>query len=238
MRPLADELRDRLEALSAQGLRRELQVGSGLDFASNDYLGLARDARLRQALLARLAALPPGEPLAAPASRLLAGTLPAHLALEERLAHFKGTEAALLFPSGYQANVGLLSALLNPADRAISDAANHASLIDGLRLAGCTKRIVPHLDLAAIERELARPHREGRTFLVTESLYSMDGDIAPLDRYAELAEAHGATLLVDDAHATGLYGEARGSGLAERFGVETRAFALVSTFGKALGAAG
>ncbi|HEV7517674.1 MAG TPA: aminotransferase class I/II-fold pyridoxal phosphate-dependent enzyme, partial [Thermoanaerobaculia bacterium] len=142
------------------------------------------------------------------------------------------------FPSGYQANIGLLSALLGPGDRAISDAANHASLIDGLRLAGCTRRIVPHLDLVAIARELATEHPGGRTFLVTESLFSMDGDIAPLDRYADLAERHGAALVIDDAHATGLYGDARGSGLAESFGVAGRAIAVVSTLGKAVGIAG
>jgi 8-amino-7-oxononanoate synthase len=237
MKALADELRERLEGLERDGLRRELAVPRGLDFASNDYLGLARDPVLRAALLARLAALPEAAALGAPASRLLGGTLPAHLDLEERLAAWKGTPAALLFPSGYQANVGLLSALLGKGDRAISDAANHASLIDGLRLSGCLRRIVPHLDLGAIERELRTPHPGGRTFLVTESLYSMDGDVAPLDLYADLAERYGASLVIDDAHATGLYG-ARGSGLAEELGGAGRAAAVVSTLGKALGAAG
>ncbi len=238
MRLLADELRRRLGDLEAGGLYRRLLPPAGLDFASNDYLGLGRDPALRRDLLARLAALPKETPLFAPASRLLAGTLPAHLDLEARLARFKGTPAALLFPSGYQANVGLLSALLGPGDRAITDAANHASLIDGLRLSGCARRIVPHLDLGAIERELAIPYPGGRTFLVTESLFSMDGDVAPLDRYADLADRHGASLLVDDAHATGLYGEERGSGLTESFGVENRVAAVVSTLGKAFGASG
>jgi 8-amino-7-oxononanoate synthase len=238
MMPLADELRRRLGDLEAGGLYRRLFPPAGLDFASNDYLGLGRDPALRRDLLARLAALPVETPLFAPASRLLGGTLPAHLDLEARLARFKGTPAALLFPSGYQANVGLLSALLGPGDRAISDGANHASLIDGLRLSGCARRIVPHLDLGAIERELAIPHPGGRTFLVTESLFSMDGDVAPLDRYADLAERHGASLIVDDAHATGLYGEERGSGLTESFGVENRVAAVVSTLGKACGASG
>jgi 8-amino-7-oxononanoate synthase len=238
MMPLADELRRRLGDLEAGGLYRRFLLPAGLDFASNDYLGLGRDPALRRDLLARLAALPPETSLFAPASRLLAGTLHAHLDLEARLARFKGTPAALLFPSGYQANVGLLSALLGPGDRAISDAANHASLIDGLRLSGCVRRIVPHLDLGAIERELAIPHPGGRTFLVTESLFSMDGDVAPLDRYADLAERYGASLLVDDAHATGLYGEERGSGLTESFGVENRVAAVVSTLGKAFGASG
>ncbi len=237
-----DELARRLEDLAARGLLRTLRPGfgsaAGIDFASNDYLGLAADPAFRRGLLARLAALPPDAPLTAPAARLLRGETATHARLERRLAGWKGTEAALLFPSGYQANVGLLSALLTRDDRAVSDAANHASLIDGLRLSGCARAIVPHLDLAAIERELAKPWPSGRTFLVTESLFSMDGDVAPLDRYADLAERHGALLVVDDAHATGLFGEARGSGLAERYGVERRALAVVSTLGKAVGVGG
>ncbi len=232
---LLSELRRRLAEAEAQGLRRSLRRPAGIDFSSNDYLGLSHHAKVRAAVAAWLAA---GEPLGAPASRLLRGNTSRHEELEARLANFKGTEAALLFASGYLANLGLLTALLGPGDRAVSDAANHASLIDGLRLAGCGKVIVPHLDEAAIEAELAHPHPGGRTFLVTESLFSMDGDVAPLDRYADLADRHGACLLVDDAHATGLYGMARGSGLAERFGVERRATAIVSTLGKALGLAG
>jgi 8-amino-7-oxononanoate synthase len=235
---LADELAGRLAELTGQGLARSLRPAAGLDFSSNDYLGLARDPRLRAALLARLAALPPGEPLGAPASRLLRGHTRLHADLERRLAAWKGTEAALLFASGYQANVGLLTAIVAPRDRALSDALNHASLIDGLRLAGCRRVIFPHLDLPAVERELARPHPEGRTFLVTESLFSMEADVAPLDRYVELAARHGAELIVDDAHATGLYGEARGSGLCEAYGVERRVLAVVSTLGKAVGLAG
>src|SRR5215212_2347366 len=187
MSDLLDDLRRRLGELDEAGLRRELVEPVGIDFASNDYLGLAGDPALREAILARLAALGPGEPLAAPASRMLRGTTRAHRELEERLARFKGTEAALLYPSGYQANVGLLTALLGPGDRAVSDELNHASLIDGLRLAGCARVVVPHLDVEAIERTLATPHG-GRTFLVTESLFSMDGDVAPLSRYAGLAE--------------------------------------------------
>jgi 8-amino-7-oxononanoate synthase len=239
--PFLDELARRLDDLAARGLLRTLRPGfgspGGIDFASNDYLGLAADPAFRRDLLARLSALPLDAPLTAPASRLLRGETAMHARLEQRLATWKGTEAALLFPSGYQANVGLLSAILEPGDRAISDAANHASLIDGLRLSGCQRSIVPHLDLAAIERELTEKF-SGRTFLVTESLFSMDGDVAPLDRYADLAERHGALLVVDDAHATGLFGDARGSGLAERHGVGRRALAIVSTLGKAVGVGG
>jgi len=238
VRPLVDELRERLGELAAQGLHRELRAPAGIDFCSNDYLGLAGDPGLRAALLDRLRSLDPGEALSAPASRLLRGHVAEHAALERRLARYKGTEAALLFPSGYQANLGLLATLIGPADRAVSDAANHASLIDGLRLAGCRKVVFPHLDGEAVERELARPHPAGRTFLVTESLFSMDGDVAPLGLYAGLASRYGAELIVDDAHATGLFGEERGSGLGERFGIAGQATAIVSTCGKALGVAG
>lgn len=257
MKSFHDELEGRLESLEQEGLRRWLSLPAGIDFSSNDYLGLGRDpdfARLVRERLERLREISPdatglgapglgapglGAPgLGAPASRLLRGHTVLHQALEERLARFKGTDGALLFPSGYQANLGVLSTLITPRDRAISDALNHASLIDGLRLSGCHKVIVPHLDIAAIERQLATPFVGGRTFLVTESLFSMDGDIAPLDRYAELCATHGAELIIDDAHATGLFGAERGSGLSEHFAIADRALAIVSTFGKAAGLAG
>jgi 8-amino-7-oxononanoate synthase len=233
--PLAEELARRLAELEAAGLRRRLAAASGLDFSSNDYLGLAGDPELQRDLRTRLAALPADTPLMAPASRLLRGDTALHGRLEARLAALKGAEAALLFPSGYQANVGLLTGLIGREDRAISDALNHASLIDGLRLAGCQRIVVPHLDVAAIERALARPFG-GRTFIVTEALFSMDGDIAPLDRLADLARRHGAELLVDDAHATGIFGTA-GGGLCERFGVQGQVI-MVATLGKAFGLAG
>jgi 8-amino-7-oxononanoate synthase len=237
-RPLAGELAARLADGAQQGLARSLRPGSGIDFCSNDYLGLSGDATLRAALLARLAALPAGEALGAPASRLLRGHTELHAALESRLAAWKGTQAALLFASGYQANVGLLSTLIGAGDRVLSDQLNHASLIDGLRLAGCRRVVYPHLDVAAVERELARPHAAGRTWLVTESLFSMDGDVAPLGAYAALAARHGTELIVDDAHAAGLYGDVRGSGLCELYGIERQPAAIVSTLGKAVGFAG
>jgi 8-amino-7-oxononanoate synthase len=238
MKPLVEDLSRRLEELADQGLERRLSLPRGIDFSSNDYLGLAGDGELRRALAAHLASLPEQVPLLAPASRLLRGHTPAHAELEARFARYKGTEGALLFPSGYQANLGVLTALIGPADRALSDAQNHASLIDGLRLSGCRKVIYPHLDLAAVAAELAREHAPGRTFVVTESLFSMDGDIAPLARLAELAGRHGAELIVDDAHATGLYGEERGSGLAEHCGIAGKAAAVVSTLGKSFGLSG
>lgn len=226
---------ERLAALRSEGLERELRLPRGIDFSSNDYLGLSRHPQLRQTLLDELR----GEkPLSAPASRLLRGNLEEHTTLEERLARFKGTEAALLFPSGYQANLGLLTALLGPDDRVLSDQLNHASLVDGLRLSRARKVVFPHCDVSALERLLKEAHSAGRTFVVTESLFSMDGDIPALDDYADLAERHEAVLIVDDAHATGIYGDERGSGLTEVFGIEKRTAAITSTFGKAFGLCG
>jgi 8-amino-7-oxononanoate synthase len=230
---LAD-LAQRLDALQSGGLHRSLRLPSGIDWSSNDYLGLSTDPRLRRRLLERLTAQP-DLALGAPGSRLLRGNTGCHQALEDRLAAWKGSEAALLLASGWQANVGLLGALLGPHDRVISDAQNHASLIDGLRLAGCTRTIVPHLDLDAVAGALARRHAGGHTFVVTESLFSMDGDVADLTRLAALADQHGAGLIIDDAHATGLYGP-RGAGLATS--LEPPPLAIVSTFGKAFGLAG
>lgn len=235
MSSLEADLHAQLRALEEQGLARALCEPAGIDFSSNDYLGFARHPALAEGVRRRLEA---EGVVGAPASRLLTGHTRRHRELEERLAELKGTERALLFPSGYQANLALLTTLLGREDRALSDAQNHASLIDGLRLSGCAKLIIPHLDLTALERALAAPWPAGRTFVVTESLFSMDGDSAALDQIAGLAERHGASLLVDDAHATGLYGEARGSGLLEVFGIERRVAAVVSTFGKALGVSG
>ncbi|MCZ6795404.1 MAG: 8-amino-7-oxononanoate synthase [Planctomycetota bacterium] len=232
MRRLPEELEDALEELRHEGLSRTLSPPEGADFASNDYLGLSHDPELRRLVLRRLE---DGGPLGAPSSRLLRGHLEEHRRLEEKLAHFKGTEAALLFSTGYQANIGVLTSLVRPGDRVLSDELNHASIIDGLRLSGARKVVFPHLDVDRLEAELASRHPGGRTFIVTESLFSMEGDVAPLDRYAELSRSHGASLIVDDAHAMGVYGDERGSGLLEDSGVAGEVDAVVSTFGKAFG---
>lgn len=229
---LAD-LSAHVDGLREEGLGRRLETPKGLDFSSNDYLALSKHPGLRRQVMDRLAE---SSAVGAPASRLLRGHLHAHDRLESRLADFKGTESALLYPSGWQANVGLLTALLGPGDRVLSDQLNHASLIDGLRLSRCKKVIFPHLDTEAVATELACAW-PGRTFLITESLFSMDGDLAPLARYADLCESHGAALIVDDAHATGLWG-ARGSGWVEECGVVDRVLAIVSTGGKSLGTGG
>ena len=228
----ADELRRELDALEAEGRRRRMRPPRGIDLVSNDYLGLADDPRLIERMRAALAHVGAG----AGGSRLLRGHHDYFEASEERLAAFSGSEAALLFSSGYAANLGLLTTIMGRDDLVLSDTLNHASLIDGIRMSGARKHVFPHLDLAAVERVLRTP-RPRRTFIVTESVFSMDGDLAPLANLADLADAHGALLVVDEAHATGLYG-GRGSGRVEELGLRQRVLATVHTGGKALGSGG
>ncbi len=231
---LDEELDRAYEELEAQGLARSLEVSSGIDLESNDYLGWAKDPTFRRQIASRIDAwAAAGTSRLAPGARLLGGQLLEHAAVEARLAGWLNEEAALLLPSGWQANCALLSALAGPQDRVISDALNHASLIDAIRLVRTTKVVVPHLDLEAYRRALERPHPGGRTFVVVESVYSMDGDLAPLGELAELVEHFEANLLVDEAHATGLYGE-RGTGRVEELGLEGRLAARTVTFGKAM----
>ncbi len=221
------ELHTQLQNLDAQGLRRRMAEPLGLDFSSNDYLGFANDSELEKRFFEKL-----NQDLyrhRAPASRLLRGHLPCHTALEKRLAQWKGTEAALLFSSGYLANLATLSTLVSSHDRVISDALNHASLVDGIRMTKCHKVIVPHLDLDAIEDTLKQPHPSGHTFVVTESLFGMDGDIADIDRLASLCETYGAGLIVDDSHGVGVYAP---------LVCANQCLAVISTFGKGLSASG
>ena len=234
MKSIHQEIELRLEQTYTQGLYRSLNPPQGIDFCSNDYLGLSTDPHFRTALLNKLDTEKHFH-LSSPSSRLLRGHTLWHQNTEKQLSSFKGTESSLLFPTGYQANLGLLTTLLKPQDRVLSDIQNHASIIDGLRLSGCHKIIFSHLDIKNIEQILSTPYQEGRTFLITESLFSMDGDIAPLDHYSQMVEEYGAHLIVDDAHATGIFGKSRGSGLCEHFGIEKQVLAIVSTLGKAFG---
>jgi 8-amino-7-oxononanoate synthase len=234
-----------LEALAARGLRRSLEpLGSAqgpvvsvdgrslVNLCSNDYLGLAGDARLREAA-ARAAER---EGAGAGAARLVAGDLPVHGALERRLAAFKGTEAALLFGSGYHANAGVPAALVGRGDAVFSDVLNHASIVDGCLLSRAELVRYRHLDVAELADLLART-RARRKLVVTDAVFGMDGDAAPLREIADLCDRHGAMLYVDEAHSAGVLGPT-GAGLAEALGVTDRVDVHMGTLGKALGAFG
>jgi len=236
-----------LAALEAQGMRRRLRTVDGqgpratvdgrdvLLLCSNNYLGLAG----HPALLAAASAATYRYGAGSGASRLVSGTLPPHAQLEERLADFKRTEAALLFNSGFAANTGILQGLFGPDDVIFSDELNHASLIDGCRLSRARTIIYPHGDVAALEALMtsARRKRRGRWLLVTDGVFSMDGDIAPLPALCALKERFDALLMVDDAHGTGVLG-ATGRGTAEELGCLGRIDLQMGTLGKALGCAG
>jgi 8-amino-7-oxononanoate synthase len=221
-----------LDELEAAGLGRTLRLPAGTDLVSNDYLGLAEHPAVREAMRDALQDGPAGSG----GSRLLRGHHQAFDRLEAGLAALSGTEAALFYGSGYLANLGVLPALAGPGDVVISDQRNHASLIDAVRLTKARRVVVPHADLVALEHALREP-RTGRAFVVTESLFSMDGDLAPLAEMAALADRYAGLLIVDEAHATGLYGE-RGSGRVEALGLRERILATIHPGGKALGCGG
>ncbi len=224
-----------LRALEEQHQRRSLAEIQGVNFCSNDYLGLAEHPALREAA-AR--AMQNAARVGGTGSRLLSGHTEGWCKLEEEFANFVGTEAALFFSSGYAANIGLLSSLVGQDDVVYSDVLNHASLIDGMRLSGARKVIYPHLDLGALEESLQQDAgAPWRRIIVTESIFSMDGDIAPLKDMAALAEKYGAAMIVDEAHATGVHGQG-GRGLAAQAEILPHVLATIHTCGKALGSAG
>jgi len=239
------ELRDELDELDRRSLRRTIltpREGQGetlsidgrelLNLTSNNYLGLATDARVAEAAAAAARAY--GASVSA--SRLLCGSTPLHEELEGRLAALKGQEAALLYSSGYLANLGVLTALARPGDVIFSDALNHASIIDGCRLSGARTEVYRHGDVDHLAELLAaNPAR--RRLIVSETVFSMDGDIAPLPALLELARAHDAVLVLDEAHATGVLGP-NGEGALARFGLDPEGIVIVGTLSKALASAG
>lgn len=247
------ELNARLAELRAQGLYRELQrvdsppsarlqVGSRvlLNFSSNDYLGLANEPAIKEAAARALERFGAG----AGSSRLLCGSLTPHQELDETLAGFHGTPAALSFASGYATAIGTICALAGKGDVVIIDKLVHACIVDAARLSGAQLRVFAHNDLNGLEDLLkwaetrpSPPGRARRTLIVIESVYSMDGDHAPLRELVALKEKHGAWLMVDEAHATGLYGQHR-RGLAEECGVSDQVDIHMGTLGKAAGASG
>ena len=250
------ELEQRLTALREAGLYRQLRcVDSAqsphitvagrtlLNFSSNDYLGLANEPALKAAAIAGVERYGAG----AGASRLVCGSLRPHHQLEEALAEFKGAEGALCFSSGYATAVGAIVALLGANDFIVLDKLVHACIVDAARLCGAKLRVFDHHDLDDLESILrwidTRPARapsarmRPRTLVVTESVFSMDGDFAPLAEIANLKDKYGAWLMVDEAHATGVFGPNR-RGMAEALGVSDRIEVQMGTLGKALGAAG
>ena len=241
-----DWIADDLDALRAAGLERPHRVRSGrqgrevdldgqtlLNFGSNDYLGLAGDVRLTKAASKAACA----EGFGAGASPLVSGHSQAHELLERALADLLVVDAALTFPSGFAANTATIAALAGPDDFLASDALNHASIIDGCRLSRGRVGIYPHRDMAELDSLLAQAGSARRRLIVTDSVFSMDGTVAPLADLCELARKHRAILMVDEAHATGVFG-VRGSGLVEETGCADGVHVRVGTLSKALAAAG
>jgi 8-amino-7-oxononanoate synthase len=229
------ELESGLRGLEAQSRRRSLAEICGVNFCSNDYLGLAEHPALKRVVAeaAQRATRTGGM-----GSRLLSGHAAVWQEIEEEFARFAGTEAALYFGSGYAANLGLLTSLLKKEDLVFSDALNHASLIDGMRLSGARKFIYPHLDLNALEDGLQQHAQDRcRKLIVTETVFSMDGDVAPVTEIVALANRYGAGVIVDEAHATGAHGPSGRGIAAEHENVQYLA-AAVHTCGKALASAG
>ena len=235
-----------LAQLREAGLYRTLRLVGGdqgptllldgrevINFSSNNYLGIANHPALCDAAKAAIDRYGCGSG----ASRLISGNMALHEELEAKIAEFKGTEAALVFNSGFQANTGIIPALVGPEDVVFSDALNHASIIEGCRLARCKISVYGHCDLNGLERGLKEAPSPGRRLIVTESLFSMDGDEAPLVEIVELAERYGAVVMVDEAHATGVY-EPNGAGLIAKLGLGGRVPVQMGTLGKALGGFG
>ncbi len=224
---------ERLRTIRDAQLLRTLRPPTGIDFSSNDYLGLAGHPLVKRAMIGAVEQHGCGST----GSRLLRGEREAFSAVERKFAAFKHTERALYFSSGYLANLAVLTTLPEDGDIIFSDERNHASLIDGVRLSAASRVVFPHANLDELAHSLRSRPTSGHAFVVTESLFSMDGDVPPLADYATLCRSAGATLIVDEAHAVGLYG-AHGSGLIEASGVERDVCVSINTAGKALGVAG
>ena len=228
-------MNEELCLLREQSQFRSLDVPAGIDLSSNDYLGLAADSRLKSAVAE---AVTHATKVGATGSRLLSGNSREWEDLEREFAEFAGTDAALYFGSGYSANLGLLTSLLKPGDIVFSDELNHASLIDGIRLSGAAKVIYPHADLQFLENALREHANEpGSKLVVTESVFSMEGDVTRIDALLSLAAKYRAEVVLDEAHATGVCGP-RGRGIAAAGSRERDVLAIVHTCGKALASCG
>ncbi|MCX6353848.1 MAG: 8-amino-7-oxononanoate synthase [Candidatus Aureabacteria bacterium] len=217
----------------AQGPRVRIDGKDYLCFCSNNYLDLAAHPEVKDAASGAIMRYGWGSG----ASRLISGTMELHTALEKELADFKRAESAILFPSGYMANLGVISALVGPGDTVAVDKLDHASIIDGCRLSGARLRVYPHGNTGKLDKILRESSGSPRRLVVTDSIFSMDGDLAPLEEIARIARQRGAWLMVDEAHATGVLG-AGGRGAAELLGVEEEIPISLGTLSKALGGSG
>jgi glycine C-acetyltransferase len=235
-----------LNALREQGLYRQLRVLDGeqkahttfdhhsvINLSSNNYLGLTTHRRLRERALEALKALGVGTG----SVRTIAGTMEIHVELEHRLAAFKNTAAAVVFQSGFTANAGTVSSILGRDDVIISDELNHASIIDGARLSRATIKVFPHRDVDAARTIIKGLPAAQRKLLITDGVFSMDGDLGPLPALCDLADEYGCVMMVDDAHASGVFGR-NGRGTVDHFGMHGRVDVQVGTLSKALGVLG
>ncbi len=239
-------LGDELNSLKKQNLYRGLRILQGeqkahttfdgrsvVNLSSNNYLGLTTHPRLRERALEALKAFGVGSG----SVRTIAGTMAIHMELERRLAEFKQVEAVVVFQSGFTANAGTVSAILTKDDVVISDELNHASIIDGCRLSRATIKVFPHKDVDAARRIIGELPAAQRKLLITDGVFSMDGDLGPLPALCELAESTGCIMMVDDAHASGVFGK-NGRGTIDHFNVHGRVDIQVGTLSKAIGALG
>src|SRR5581483_3553597 len=240
-------LADELQKLREQGLYQKLRILEGeqlpvarfdgrqvINLSSNNYLGLNTHPKLRQCALDAIQKYGVGSG----AVRTIAGTMKIHMELEEKIAQFKQTEAAVVFQSGFMANAGTVAAILGREDVIISDELNHASIIDGCRLSRAEIRRFPHKDVEACEKILREvAGRKGHKLLITDGVFSMDGDIAPLPDLVKLAEEYGCIMMIDDAHASGVLGR-NGRGSVDHFSLHGRVDIQVGTLSKAIGALG
>jgi glycine C-acetyltransferase len=243
--PLA-YLDETLTEIRTQGLYRSLRQLGGeqlprarfdgrdvINLSSNNYLGLTTHPKLREAALRAVKELGVGSG----SVRTIAGTMELHMQLERRIAEFKKTEAAVVFQSGFAANAGTVAAILGKGDLILSDELNHASIIDGARLSRADIRVFPHRDVAALERLLEETNGAPRRLVITDGVFSMDGDIAKMPEVTAAARRHGAVMMVDDAHASGVLGTA-GRGTVDHFGLHGQVDVQVGTLSKAIGVLG
>lgn len=241
-----DSLKESLDALKEKDLYRSIEpVGSAagahvrignkdfLNFSSNNYLGLANHPKVKRAAIKAIRQWGTGSG----ASRLISGNLHIHGELEKRIARMKHEETALIYSSGYLANLGAVTALVGEKDLVLMDRLNHASLIDAARLSKAKLWVYPHKDAGTLDKLLHRAKDFEKILVVTDAYFSMDGDVAPLDKIFEVCEKHNAMMMVDEAHSTGVFGK-NGSGLVERFGLSGKIHVAMGTLSKALGSVG